>query len=248
MKFNDHYFLESINDKNLFKAIFLAGGPGSGKSFISNLAFKGEPVSFVNQDIFTEMIFKKENLSLVFDSSKKELYAQQQQTREKARNLISQRMYSLINGMIPLVIDGTGRKFDKIKDTSDVLREIGYDTYMIFVNTSLDVAKKRNEKRERKVDDQILVDAWHQVQDNIGKFQDLFGKENFMVVDNSKELTPEEIKELELKLTRSARKFLNDPLKNPIGRSILINMKKVGAQNLLDLSDELVKNKQRISV
>lgn len=248
MKFNDYYFSESINDKNLFKAIFLAGGPGSGKSFISDLAFKGEPVSFVNQDIFTEMIFKKENLPLIFDSSKKELYAQQEETRERAKNLTSQRMYNWVNGMIPLVIDGTGRRFDKIKDTSDVLKEIGYDTYMIFVNTSLDVAKKRNEKRERKVDDQFLVDAWYQVQDNIGKFQDLFGKENFIVVDNSKELTTEEIKQLELKLTRSVRKFLNDPLKNPIGRSILVNMKKVGAQNLSDLSDDLTKNKQRISV
>ena len=29
---------EGINDPNLFKAIFMAGGPGSGKSFVSECA------------------------------------------------------------------------------------------------------------------------------------------------------------------------------------------------------------------
>ena len=53
-----------------------------------------------------------------------------------------------IKGRLGMVVDGTGRDYDKIKSQVAELRQLGYDCYMIFVNTSLDVALERNSKRE----------------------------------------------------------------------------------------------------
>jgi len=248
MNFIKHYFGESINDKHLFKVVFLAGGPGSGKSFISNLAFAGEPIVFVNQDKFTEMMFKRDNIPLVFDYKNKELGAKQSQTRNRAKELTSKKLLNHVNGMLPLVIDGTGRHYPKIEQQYKAFTNLGYDAYMIFVNTTLDIAKKRNQQRKRKLEDEFVEEAWHNVQDNIGKFQNLFGVSNFVIVDNSKKLTPEEIKTLELQLTRQARKFLNEPLKNPIGKMVINKIKENGGNNISDVSDTIEKNKEKFSL
>ena len=45
-----------------------------------------------------------------------------------------------------MVIDGTGRDYDKIANQKAILQQLGYDCYMIFVNTSLDVALERNQR------------------------------------------------------------------------------------------------------
>ena len=55
---------------------------------------------------------------------------------------------------------------------------------MIFVNTSLDVALARNEKRPRKLPEKLVVSSWNNVQKNIGKFSQLFQK-GFIIVDNN---------------------------------------------------------------
>lgn len=248
-KFESYYFKESINDKSLFKVIFLAGGPGSGKSFISKLAFAGEPVVYINSDNFTEILLNKEDLPFIFNKEDEETYNKQQLVRKKAKNLITKRFIQHVNGMLSLVIDGTGRDYDKIFKLREVLKEIGYDSYMIFVNTSLNVAKERNEKRERKIDNNDLVSFWNKIQENIGRFQSLFGTENFIVVDNNKPLDVNEIKILELKLTRMIRKFLNEPLKNIVGKNTLLKMKKMGAQYLSDLDSNIIKkNLERFAV
>ena len=81
-------------------------------------------------------------------------------------------------------IDGTGKDYDKIASQSKDLRQLGYDTHMIFVNTSLDTALQRNAERPRSVPDSIVVKSWNEVQSNIGSFSQHF-RENFIVVDNN---------------------------------------------------------------
>ena len=93
-----------------------------------------------------------------------------------------------IKGRLGMVVDGTGRDYDKIKNQVAQLRQLkNYDCYMIFVNTSLDVALERNSKRERSVPEYITRKSWEGVQSNIGKFQNLFGISNMAIVDNSKD-------------------------------------------------------------
>jgi len=61
---------------------------------------------------------------------------------------------------------------------------LGYEIAMIFVNTDLETAINRDQKRARTLGAKEVTGMWKDVQKNIGKFQKLFG--NMMViVDNS---------------------------------------------------------------
>ena len=90
-----------------------------------------------------------------------------------------------IAGRLGLVIDGTGKDFDDIHRQASYLKKMGYDTYMIFVNTSEQVAQQRNQERPRKLRPEIVKKFWLDVQQNIGKFQAYFRPSNFIVVDNN---------------------------------------------------------------
>jgi predicted kinase len=84
-----------------------------------------------------------------------------------------------------MVIDGTGKEYDKIRQQKADLEALGYDTHMIFVNTSIDVALERNAARERTVPEDVAITSWKEVQGNIGKFSSLF-RGAFVPVDNNK--------------------------------------------------------------
>ena len=105
--------------------------------------------------------------------------------RDKAKIITDKRRDMYIDGRLWLVIDGTGREYDKIQYQASLLRGLGYQTYMIFVNTSLDVAQERNQQRARTIDPEIVTKSWNDVQRNIGKFQNFFGGKNFIIVDNN---------------------------------------------------------------
>ena len=83
-----------------------------------------------------------------------------------------------------MIIDGTGHVYSKIEKLKKHAESLGYDTYMVFVNTSLEVAQERNLQRDRVLPDDLLTKSWQDVQNNLGKFQNLFGG-NFRIVDNT---------------------------------------------------------------
>ena len=87
-------------------------------------------------------------------------------------------------GRLGLVIDGTGDDYSKIKKKREELVRLGYDTYMIYINTSLEVAQQRNAQRDRKLPEKMVEKIWKDVQKNLGRFQGLF-KGNFKIIDNS---------------------------------------------------------------
>ena len=173
---------EGVYDPNIFKAFFLAGGPGSGKSYITGRTIPRSVVlKVVNSDDALERLLKKANLSLRMPDSQA---AQRDPIRDKAKRITAQREKNYIEGRLGLIIDGTGREFDKMSKQATDLQQLGYDTYMIFVNTSLDVALQRNAKRQRNVPESIVTRSWKAVQQNIGKFS-LFFKNGFVIVDNN---------------------------------------------------------------
>ena len=55
---------EGLYDPGIFKAFFLAGGPGSGKSFVTASAFAGSGLKLVNSDVAFERNLKKAGLSM----------------------------------------------------------------------------------------------------------------------------------------------------------------------------------------
>jgi len=55
---------EGVYDPHIFKAIFLAGGPGSGKSYIAKKTTSGLGLKVVNSDPHFERLIKGAGLSL----------------------------------------------------------------------------------------------------------------------------------------------------------------------------------------
>jgi len=110
-----------------------------------------------------------------------------------------------------------------IKKEKRELEKIGYDCYMVFVNTTLPVAQERNQKRARKLPPKLLEKSWKQVQQNLGKFQGLF-KSNFLVVDNSKTMSEEEaVSKFGKLIKQGVGKFIKRGIKNPIGKQWIKN-------------------------
>ena len=173
---------EGLYDPNIFKAFFMAGGPGSGKSYVVRKSTGGTGLKIVNSDEAFERMLKKAGLSLKMPDDE---LIPRDKIRDKAKVLTGKRRDNYVEGRLGLVIDGTGKDYGKITKQASDLKQIGYDVYMIFVNTSLDVALANNKKRARTLKDNIVKDSWNAVQKNMGKFQNYFGGRNFIIVDNN---------------------------------------------------------------
>ena len=172
---------EGLYDPNIFKAFFLAGGPGSGKSYVVRKTTGGTGLKSVNSDEVFEHLLTKAGLSLKMPP---EEFERKEVQRARAKELTKAKQKNYLEGRLGLIIDGTGKDADKILKQKAGLEELGYDTYMIFVNTSLDVALKRNAARARRVAEPMVVKSWKDVQANIGKFSNMF-RAGFIVVDNN---------------------------------------------------------------
>lgn len=174
---------EGVNDPAIFKAIFLAGGPGSGKSFIvgkTGLTSMGYKV--VNSDDAFEQSLKKAGLTMTPDDI---FSIKGQEIRGKAKRLTAKKQERYLTGRLGIVVDGTGKDFQKISKQVRSVQALGYDTAMIFVNTDLETAVKRDQERSRTLGREEVTKMWKVVQSNIGAFQRMFGKPNMLIVDNS---------------------------------------------------------------
>ena len=212
MKVNSfiQHLSEGLYDPGIFKAFFLAGGPGSGKTFVTSSAFAGSGLKLVNSDIAFERGLKKANLSLSMPDE--ETYFRNI-IRNRAKAITITQLDKYVDGRLGLVIDSTGRDYDMIARHHNMLQQMGYDCYMVFVNTSLEVALARNARRERTIPEYITTSSWNGVQSNMGKFQRLFGMSNFIVVDNNKsdlELTTLTMN----RVSKVVRKFITSPVSN----------------------------------
>ena len=176
-----HELQEGVYDPNIFKAFFLAGGPGSGKSYVVRRTTGGTGLKIVNSDPVFESLLKKAGLSLKMPP---EEFERKEVVRGRAKELTKKQQANYLEGRLGIIIDGTGKDACRILKQKAGLEELGYDTYMIFVNTSIDVALERNEKRARSLQPSFVVKSWKDVQANIGAFSNMF-RQGFIVVDNN---------------------------------------------------------------
>ena len=190
---------EGLNDPNIFKAFFLAGGPGSGKSYVVRKTTGGTGLRVVNSDPAFEKLLKDAGLSLKMADDD----PRRDEVRGKAKVIAKKIGKNYIEGRIGLIIDGTGKRYDGIAKQKAELESLGYDCYMVFVNTSIDVALQRNTKRERVVPESIVISSWKAVQSNIGKFNNLF-KNGMIIVDNNK--TDEDVEMMAFKRVKALLK------------------------------------------
>ena len=227
VKLFEEFIDEGVYDQGILKAFFMAGGPGSGKSYVATELFnfpKGtvSSVSYatglklVNNDNAFEAGLKKAgyNAADLGKLAKDPVeWEKVMVIRDRAKGLTRTMQVNYLSGRLGQVIDGTGKNFDKIKGDRKLYLDMGYDTYMIFVNTSLEIAQERNLLRERKLDSKMVEKMWKEVQDNLGKFQKLFGANRMLIVDNS-EYGGDVLKQIEKQIA----KHINKPVQNPLGK------------------------------
>ena len=229
---------EGVFDPGILKAVFTAGGPGSGKSFTADLIFgmrdaSGKPLfqnaSFVGSTglkyVNSDNLFEKGLADAGIDPGdlariEKEdpvLWDMiQGPAPTSIRNVAKSKLSSLRafyeSGRLGMLIDGTGRRYDKMVRQKEALEALGYDTMLIFVDTSEEIAVERNKSRKRKLGEEGVRAMWQAVQDNKEGFKQLFG-DDMVIIDNDKFGPPEE--EIIDKITG----FVDRPVRNPLGQA-----------------------------
>ena len=199
------YINEGVYDPGIFKAFFLAGGPGSGKTFVTSSAFAGTGLKLVNSDVKFERDLRKANLSLKMPDEEKYF---RDRIRQGAKAFVGKQLDQYLQGRLGMIIDSTARDYSVIQRQYNLLRNIGYDCYMVFVNTSLDVAIERNRTRSRSIPEYIVQKSWKGVQANMGAFQKVFGHSKMLIVDNNKD-----DKELATQTLNTASRFIRSRLR-----------------------------------
>lgn len=226
--------VEGVYDPGILKAVFLAGGPGSGKSATVNTLFDLAPptknlspsgLKVVNSDPAFEILLKKAgydlNLAKMDDKTFDKVTSDDPNSiRSRAKKIMLKQFELFKDSRLGVIIDGTGDNYDKISKQKKELEKLGYDCYMVFVNTTLDVAQQRNASRERKLKRSLVKNIWTDVQKNLGAFQNTFGK-NFVIIDNSED-TRSKTKPGRLDLVphvlKATARFISKPIRNPIGK------------------------------
>ena len=246
----EQMIIEGVDDPGILKCVFMAGGPGSGKSFTAmeifgidkklKTSFSSTGLKSVNSDSAFEKGLKDNGIdprkladiekndaelwykiaggsSVSSDSSYDQRKgnrggaAKGKSIRAKAKELTAKQKKFYEAGRLGMIIDGTGHVYGKIQKNKKYAESLGYDTYMVFVNTSLEVAQERNKNRERVLDDARLEKSWKDVQNNLGKFQNLFGG-NFRIVDNTV------YKPIAKQVQKAVNIFVRKKVYNPIGK------------------------------
>ena len=208
MKFTDfkQEILEGVYDPGIFKAFFLAGGAGSGKSYSAEKATGSAAGKFqwhekiedkltpgkvgpyglkvVNSDEQLEYGLMKAKMSSNMKAYTSGEVERKELIRTKAKKKTAKREQLWVNGRLGLIIDGTAHDIRKLGIRKKYLEDVGYDTYMIFVNTSLDIALQQNQDRARKLPDEVIHKTWDEVQGIKNELANLFPGAFVEIVNN----------------------------------------------------------------
>ena len=109
---------------------------------------------------------------------------EKERIRERGKKLTKKKEQMWINGRLGLIIDGTAKNPTKLPGRIKALTDVGYDTYMIFVNTSLDVALQNNAGRKRRLKDEVVRSTWEEVQKVKDQLANLFPGRYVEILNN----------------------------------------------------------------
>jgi nicotinamide mononucleotide adenylyltransferase len=215
---------EGVHDKSIFKAVFLGGGPGSGKDFVLDKTLTGHGLTEINSDKAFEFLMDKNNLDMKMPESEEE---QRNFVRGKAKSMTELKQKLALLGRNGVIINGTGDDPEKIKKIKDRLEELGYETSMVMVNTADDVSQQRNIERGqrggRTVPEKIRKEKWDGVQAARPQYAEMFG-DAYKEFDNSEDLrtaAPEVVKSKNdelMSLFKGVRDFVSKPPQNELAQ------------------------------
>ena len=212
---------EGVHDQSIFKVVFLAGGPGSGKDYVLDNTLSGHGLTEINSDKALEFLMDKEGLDKRMPASEEE---KRNLVRGKAKSVTELRQRLALLGRNGLIINGTGDDVEKVTKIKKRLEELGYESKMVLVNTDDEVSQQRNIERGqrggRTVPENIRREKWESVQNARTEYAKMFG-DNYHEFDNSEDLRnapPEVVKQKKgemMDIFKNVREFTQKPVANP---------------------------------
>jgi nicotinamide mononucleotide adenylyltransferase len=172
--------LNENRDRGMFKAIFVTGGPGSGKDVVIREAIAEQKIVEITSVQAFNYLMDKKTLSEKSSDFR----------RESIRN----------RG--PLVINGPADDQERMLTIKEELEELGYSTYMVFVDTTNEASQARNEKLTKMIAESVRRDKWESAQASKNSYSQSFT--NFTTLNNNESLETleEEITDIYQKLNR----------------------------------------------
>lgn len=216
------YLFEGVHDAAIFKAVFLAGAPGSGKDFVLKKSLHGHGLTEINSDTALEHLMDKAKLDKKMPEHEQE---RRNVARDRAKSLAELKQRLALHGRNGLIINSTGATHDKIKKIKDMLGDLGYDSKMIFVDASDNVSRNRNVERGqrggRMIPEKVRAEKWRHAQDSRVKFAQMFGGEHYHEFNNDEDLRQNPDPEVASQKTaelddlhKTVRKFTQQPAKS----------------------------------
>jgi predicted kinase len=229
MNLKEEVITEGVHDKGIFKAVFLGGGPGSGKDYVLSNTLDGHGLTEINSDKALEYLMDKEDLDMKMPENEEE---QRNAVRKRAKNITELRQRLALHGRNGLIINGTGDDPEKYKKIKEKLEALGYETKMVMVNTADEVSRQRNVERGqrggRTVPEDIRKEKWDAVQASRVEHAKIFG-DNYVEFDNSEDLrsAPPEVVDAKNKemqgIFKDIQKFVGAAPKNDQSKQWIAN-------------------------
>ena len=200
------------------KAIFVTGGPGSGKDVVLREAIAESRAVELNFTQVMDILNDKHKLAM--------------------RSMNPR--FEAVRTRGPLIINGPADDLERISHIKEELKELGYQTMMIFVDTTNSVSQERNSHLARMMAESVRQSKWEKAHKNVNVFTEMFG--TFMYFDNSDSL---DLKEEEITdLYRNTSDFLGESVYNESNRFLNLyeGAKDVQKSNLRDKGYKVLKD------
>lgn len=150
-----------LKNKFPFKAIFVLGPAGAGKSFLSKQIGIPKDFKVSNPDERIEQVFPAFGISMKFVGKRQAeedptgAKAKEMDVQQTARKIMSNATAGHTANLLmianPLVFDTTGEDTAKILSRAENLMRLGYDVGIFQVNVPTEVSVDRDKKRKRTV-------------------------------------------------------------------------------------------------
>jgi predicted ABC-type ATPase len=212
------YLSEGRHDPSIFKAVFMAGAPGAGKSFVAeSMAL---PAQLGYKEINSDMEFTRymKQAGLTDDKGAVILNPKQEYERNVVRTVAKRHTKAkqghAMVGRLGLLIDGTGANSSKVLTQKQTLEALGYETSMIYVKLGLEGSiesdRQRGEAGGRSIGPELVTAKYDELEKSLKPLKRSFGKMFFEIDNSVRERTPVLIKKVENVIKKWSKKLPNN--------------------------------------
>jgi predicted ABC-type ATPase len=163
---------EGVEDFGIFKAVFMAGSPGSGKSTVRRELFGGLGLKLVDADEVRAAYLK------LGKGGDYDVYG----------DVVRRQRTSYTDRRLGIIMDTTAWWMPSVVNTTHELRALGYDVGMVQVFTpfhqAMDRVKRRAEQEGRDVPETEVTKRYQALKQNTRDYIEFFG-DAYWFVDNS---------------------------------------------------------------